>query len=428
MNLSVGTILNKYILNEFKGKGTTAEVWSAKDTESNNEVALKIFAPEISLDSNSKNLIKHEFLKTKDLNHTNIINPIDHFEIEGRPVLVFRLCQHSLWEELRQRITLRLKNNDTDKKNIFSEHEMAKIFNDIGGALDYLHRSKLIHHDVKPANILLTNTDGNFEFFLSDFGITKEIRETIMRQTKNRASSLTLAYAAPERLRGEIDNSVKSDIFSLGATIYELTNSIKIPPGEILNNNGKLEAIKGKYSKRFKELVDQCLLKDYLQRPSADEIFINSQFFVENGYWPESLNIRDDQLTQLHSSLSKTQVLDNAKKGSESQQTIRVNSEPVISRNGNFKRNFILGALGLLIAVMAMVFYLKGNTEVHDAKIQINCKNGYKIIQLKNNKCGIINSKGKWVANPDYDKCINLNDSIVLKSADKVDIFLTKFN
>ncbi len=318
---------------------------------------------------------------------------------------------------------------------------MAKLLFDIGGALDFIHKSNLIHHDVKPANILLITNNGNYDFFLSDFGITKEIRETIIRQTKARNSSLTLAYAAPERLRGEVDNSFKSDIFSLGATIYEMTNSIKIPPGEILNNNGSLESIKGKYSLRFKELIQSFLLKDYPQRPSAEDILVSAKFYLSNGYWLENIsNDKEDRKTQMQSYTPKDEQKiggdDNNRNGNRTimqggnqmyiGQVPQAYTPPQKPKSSSFWKKIGIGLAVVLILAALSYFVLPGYIQKpKDAVVQINCKNGYRIVQLKNKKCGIVNANGEWVINPYYSKCINMNDSIILKATENdVDIFL----
>lgn len=423
MELKKGTILGNYKLLAFKGKGSTAEVWSAIKIKTNQEFALKIFAPDIALDDSSKTLLKEEYEKTKKLYHPYIINPLDHFEFDGRPVLVFKLCKNSLWEELKIRLTKRLKSNETSRLNLFSERELAQILLNISDALKYLHSAKLIHHDVKPANILLNDENGNIEYSLSDFGITKEVRETIIRQTKAKSNSLTLAYAAPERLRGELEEQVKSDIFSLGASIFELTNTIKIPPGEILNNNGMLEEISGNYSKGFKNLIKNCLKKDYNERIDADEIYYNAKYFLENESWPESLGVEDNRFTQIqrkeiHTNQQQPTVYYNGESYSpDTENSFHTNESSI------WKKIKIPVAIIFILTAIFFGYQLLFNNDIQS---KIICKNGYQIVQTKNNKCGVINKDGKWVQNPKYKTCVNLIDSILLISDNGKNIFLIK--
>ena len=435
MELQKGVILGNYKIDEFKGKGSTAEVWSGIHIETGIKYALKIFAPDIALDKSSKRLLKHEYNKTKKLNHPYIINPIDHFEEDGRPILVFRLCNHSLWEELRQRIAKRLEDNNPDRTNIFSEKELAQLLFNISNAMVYLHKSNMIHHDIKPANILIDEVDGKLEYFLSDFGITKEVRETIIRQTKARSSSLTLAYAAPERLRGDVDNLVDSDIFSLGASIYELTNSIKIPPGEILNNNGNLEDIKGDYSDRIKNMINKCLEKDYTKRPSAEDIYKNSMFFLKNGYWPESLGLKENQLTKVQVQPEKQEFQDdnnprdfsNTDYSDEVDYSLDKEVDDGTSNSKSFNIFKILKFVAIPIVLLLTAYFAYSTLFIdNDVKGKIICKNGFEIIQTKNNMCGLKDKNGNWVKNPIYNKCINMNDSIILISDDERNVFLIK--
>jgi len=434
MELQKGIILGNYKIDEFKGKGSTAEVWSGINIETGIKYALKIFAPDIALDKSSKRLLKQEYNKTKKLDHPYIINPIDHFEEDGRPILVFKLCKHSLWEELRLRIAKRLENDNPDRARLFSEEELAQLMFNIGSALVYLHKSKMIHHDIKPANILVDEVDGKLEYFLSDFGITKEVRETIIRQTKARSSSLTLAYAAPERLRGDVDNLIDSDIFSLGASIYELTNSIKIPPGEILNNNGNLEEIEGNYSTRIKNMINKCLEKDYSKRLSAEDIYKNSMFYLENQYWPESLGLKENQLTQVQTPTEQQNfevdnLYDNNLNYNQSNEIVDYTLDDDISND--IKENqstnlFKYFKILLITAVLLIGAYFAYNYIMVDGNIKSKrlCKNGFEIIQLKDNKCGIKDKNGNWVVNPIYNKCFNMQDSIILKGVNSKKVFL----
>lgn len=465
-------LLNNFKLLEFKGKGTTAEVWSAYDIDNNINVALKIFAPDIALDNSSKILIRREYENTKKLEHPYIINPIDHFEYEGVPVLVFRLCKHSLWEELKVRISRRLQYNNTDRKNLFTENELSNLIYNISDALVYLHNSKMIHHDVKPANILISEEGGKIEFHLSDFGITKEIKETIIRQTKLRSNSLTLAYAAPERLRGGYDNLPQSDIFSFGATIYELTNSIKMPPGEILNNNGTLENIKGDYSDRFKELIKACLEKDYNKRIGAKKLLNNSIFYINNRYWPESIGLSSNQETKVQNPSEEVFVNnEHFDEGNQNEtirfndnlnesiqddenpnETIRLNESQnkssgfneyqseITNFNGGYnefhsekiKPSFTNKFFKLILPILFLIglgflinkYFIQNN--IKDVKSRIECKNGYQLIQLNTSKCGIIDKDGQWIKNPIYDNVINKGDSIILLKNNEKSIFLIK--
>ncbi len=280
-------LFGKYKLIELKGEGATAQVWSAVDPQGKN-VALKIFAPQTQLDSFSRDLIKDEFDRTKNLIHKNLVVPFDHIIHKGRPALVMHLCEKSMWQLLVQKINNQKSGLDPKGEFHFSEFYLVKLINQIVSALDFLHNKAFLHNDVKPANILVNNIDDehNVQFYLSDFGITKEIRDTILRQTKVR-NSLTFAYASPEKLQGK-NGSFRSDIFSLGASVYELINGLELdmPLGQILNNNGEIPPINKHYTKGFKNLIFGMLKMEPFERLSSKEILDHTEVYLQNRYWP----------------------------------------------------------------------------------------------------------------------------------------------
>lgn len=429
--LEKGNKIDVYELLEFKGEGATAHVWSARSV-SDQEIALKIFAPRINLDNYSKDLLKEEYDKTKDLIHNKIVAPYSYIEYEGTPILVMELCQNSLWEELKHRLSERRIRNNKSRLDLFSEKEIALILRDIGEALEYLHSKKLIHHDLKPANILSKNGKDGTVFKLTDFGITKEIRNTILHQTKSRNSSLTLAYAAPERLNGESNNKVASDIFSLGCTIYEITNGINIPPGEILNNNGVIKPLDGNYSKRLKDLVLATLNRDSNKRPTGKELVQHANYFLENGYWGEfnyDLSHEDtSNVTKVYNpteQIPKKVAEDHQVETAKADESNSVNKTQISrKKTSNFNGlNLIKIAGAFILAGFLFMFLTNGNEDPSASSADTTYDkigkfiNGYACVQ-HNGKCGIINEDYQILKEIEYQTCYYKDQTIILKTND----------
>jgi len=287
-----GKKVGDFTLLQFIGEGATAEVWSAKKENDQTEYALKLFSPKFSLDNFSKSLLEKEYEQTKKLKHKNIIAPLDYFELEGTPIIVMTLCRNSLWQEFRERKS-RASQLSGNYKNLFTEQELSQVLSDLSLALNHVHKMGLVHHDVKPANVLMYEDpqSGETTYALSDFGITREIRETIVRQTNQMGnSSMTLAYASPERLRGELGNNPQSDMFSLGCTLFEMTNEMNMSLGTILNNGGQIPEINGYYSQRYKDIIYALLNKDTTRRLSSQDLAETCHFFRSNGFWPSLEN------------------------------------------------------------------------------------------------------------------------------------------
>lgn len=422
--------MNGYKLKKFIGEGATAQVWSAIGPD-DKKYALKIFAPRVALDNYSKSLLKEEYEKTKMLSHDNVIAPADYFEHEERPVLVMKLCGPSLWDMLAKRMSKTFaQTKSKDRTNLFSEEELAKVIFDITRALEYIHKRGLVHHDVKPANILSFKEDGIVHYGLTDFGITKEIRETIIRQTKTSGESLTFAYAAPERLQGVDLNDPRSDIFSLGTSIFEITNGIKIPPAQILNNNGAIPKLKGNYSNRFNEFIQRILSKNPADRFTPDQILDRVKFYLRENYWPAiDKTIPKATTESTPSPMRETQHMQ------ESQNTGVNISENTVGEDNERKNKMWLPA-AITIALLAMAYFLYPYVINHDntynALAALNEYDKYYkindayILVEKNGLAGIVNSNNEIVKEIEYEYIYptQMRDSIVVKSKSSKPTFI----
>jgi TolB-like protein len=166
---------------------------------------------------------------------------------------------------------------------VFEPHEIAGWVSQLCEALDYAHNhAKVIHRDLKPAN-LMVNRRGDPK--ITDFGIARSLTDSVSRLTAEQGRSGTLVYMSPQQLNGERGKHL-DDIYSLGATIYELLTSK--PPFYSGNIDRQIcERVAPSMTERRKELdiepalvapvwedtVAACLAKDASRRPqSATEI------------------------------------------------------------------------------------------------------------------------------------------------------------
>lgn len=156
---------------------------------------------------------------------------------------------------------------------VFEEPEIATILHSALLGLDYLHKQRKIHRDIKAANILL---NGKGESKLADFGVSAQLSETI---TKRRTMIGTPYWMAPEVLT-QASYDTKADIWSLGITAIEI--ACGAPP---LNRIHPMRALvlipsrppptlpnPGDFSENFNDFIAKCLTKDPSKRPSAEEL------------------------------------------------------------------------------------------------------------------------------------------------------------
>ena len=264
---------NRYRLERLLGRGGFSEVWLADDTLTSLKVALKVYAPGGGMDEHGVQLFSTEFSLVFNLNHGNLLKPTYYDTFERMPYLVLPYC--------RQGSAARLIGQ-------MGEKEAWLFLRDIASGLEYLHGQEppVIHQDIKPDNILM---DVSGRYLLTDFGISIKVRNTLRKSImKTEGSVGTLAYMGPERFSKYPLPIKASDIFSLGATLYELLTGM-VPFGEhgglLLQHGAEIPVLEGEWSDELKAIIDLCLQKDTWERPSAMEIRIYCEQYL-NGEIP----------------------------------------------------------------------------------------------------------------------------------------------
>ena len=263
MELKEGLLFaDRYKLIRQLGRGGFAEVWLAEDDLTNVQVAVKIYAPGTGLDDNGIKIFKDEFAMVFDMNHTNLLRPT-HFDCCDRmPYLIMPLIKNgSAFKYIVEGQTI-------------PEEEAWKMLHDVAAGLAYLHEKTppLIHQDIKPDNILI---DDEGRYLITDFGISARVRSTIRGAKAQEQSGGTLAYMGPERFSKNPRPIMASDIWSLGAMMFELMTGL--PPFENLGgakqmNGADIPIIEGDYSQELKDIVTMCLAKETWDRPAANKI------------------------------------------------------------------------------------------------------------------------------------------------------------
>ena len=264
---------NRYRLERLLGRGGFSEVWLADDTLTSLKVALKVYAPGGGMDEHDVQLFSTEFSLVFNLNHSNLLKPTYYDTFERMPYLVLPYCRQGSAASLIGRM---------------NEREAWLFLRDISSGLEYLHEQEppVIHQDIKPDNILIDTTG---RYLLTDFGISIKARNTLRKSImKTEGSVGTLAYMGPERFSKYPLPIKASDVFSLGATLYELLTGM-VPFGEhgglLLQHGAEIPVLEGEWSGELKAIIDLCLRKDTWERPSATEIRIYCEQYL-NGEAP----------------------------------------------------------------------------------------------------------------------------------------------
>lgn len=253
---------NKYELIRLLGRGGFSEVWLALDRDTDIEVALKIYAPGVGLDDAGISIFKQEFSLVFNLNHTNLLHPTYYGSWERTPYLILPYCKNGAAYKY------------VTSKTSISEDECWTMLHDVAAGLAYLHEKvpPIIHQDIKPDNILI-NDEGHY--MITDFGISSKVRSTMRAGQAANQSGGTIAYMAPERFSTNPRPIMASDIWSLGAMMYELmTNELPFGyRGGLLQHQGaEIPIIQEDYSKELKEIIYRCLSEEPKARPQAKKI------------------------------------------------------------------------------------------------------------------------------------------------------------
>jgi TolB-like protein len=197
---------DRYRLERELGQGGMATVYLARDLKHGRQVALKVLKPELVATLGAQRFLA-EIRVTANLQHPHILPLYDSGSAGGALFYVMPLVHG---ESLRDRL---------EREKRLPVDEAIRIATQVAGALDFAHRQGVIHRDVKPENILLS--DG--EALLTDFGIALALAEAgAGRLTETGLSIGTVLYMSPEQAGGERDLDARSDIYSLGAVTYEM--------------------------------------------------------------------------------------------------------------------------------------------------------------------------------------------------------------
>ena len=195
------SLAGRYALEREIGRGGMATVYLARDLKHDRHVAVKVLDPELGASLGTERFLA-EIRVTANLQHPNVLPLFDSGEANG---LLFYVMPFVDGESLRARL---------DRETRLPVDEAMRIVSAIASALDYAHRHGIVHRDVKPENVLLS--DG--VPMVADFGIAKAVSTSL---TQVGLALGTPAYMSPEQAMGEAVDG-RTDVYALGCMLYEM--------------------------------------------------------------------------------------------------------------------------------------------------------------------------------------------------------------
>lgn len=277
-------ISDRYEIIDKIGAGGMADVYKAKCHRLNRFVAIKILKTEFSEDEKFVDKFRAEAQSAAGLSHPNIVNVYDVGEDEELHYIVM---------ELVEGITLK---SFIEKKGHLDIKEATGIAIQIARGMEAAHNNHIIHRDIKPQNIIISK-EGKVK--VTDFGIAKATTSNTI--TSNAMGSVY--YISPEQARGGYSDE-KSDIYSLGVTLYEMLtgqvpfsgeNTVSVALSHIQEEPKSIRTLNPAVPVSLERIVQKCMQK------KAERRYLNAETLIED--LKKSLTEPDGNFVQLASAV-----------------------------------------------------------------------------------------------------------------------------
>jgi ABC-type oligopeptide transport system substrate-binding subunit len=205
--LEPGTIVDGFRIESFVGEGAVGRVYLARETATGRHVALKLLGPELARDERFRRRFLRETELAASFDHLHVVKTIASGEEDGALYLAMVYVAGS---DLRKLLRT---------EGPLDPERALGLVGQVADALDAAHATGLVHRDVKPGNILVTETETGEEALVCDFGLARHV-SSVSSLTVDRGFVGTIDYVSPEQIEsGEVDS--RADVYSLGCVLFE---------------------------------------------------------------------------------------------------------------------------------------------------------------------------------------------------------------
>jgi len=264
----LAALADRYRIERELGAGGMATVFLAHDLKHNRDVAIKVLHPDLALSLTGERFLR-EIGITARLNHPHILALLDSGEANGGELLYY-VMPVATGESLRDRL---------DHGGPLPIAEALRVAMDATEALVHAHAHGVVHRDIKPGNVLLSEGHA----IVVDFGIAKAVGQALDTNTLTSAgmSLGTPAYMAPEQAAGD-DTDHRADIYAIGALLYEMLAGApafsgtlhQIVMDKVAKDAPSVAARCSSASPELVRLVARCLARDPAARPASAEALL----------------------------------------------------------------------------------------------------------------------------------------------------------
>ncbi|HMA59278.1 MAG TPA: Stk1 family PASTA domain-containing Ser/Thr kinase [Halanaerobiales bacterium] len=371
----IGKLLNdRYKIKKQRGSGGMALVYEAQDILLDRKVAIKMLRPEFVSDEDFINKFRHEAKAVARITHPNVVSIYDIVESEESLYLVMEYIEG---KDLKSLIK---------KRGQLSVVEALDIANQVTAGVEVAHENNIVHCDIKPHNILITD---NNQVKVTDFGIARAVSSSTMTITDTIMGSAH--YFSPEQAQGKEINTY-SDIYSIGVVLYEMLSGrvpfkgespISVALKHIQKEPKELKEVFPSVPEEVNELVMKTLSKEPEDRQESasqlrEEIIMAIKNIEASDQFKEEKTGEEGSQTKI---LNKSDI---KKEGleKEKEQDKKVNSKTsktdksffTPEKKKGFKLNkWVIWALVVVIlasaSVFGLVYFFKVYTEVPIVKV-----------------------------------------------------------
>lgn len=343
----IGHILdNRYKILEEVGTGGMAIVYKAQDILLGRIVAVKILHAKYGDDHDFVVRFRQEAQAAAKLSHPNIVNIYDVGYDENVHYIVMEYVRG---ETLKEYI---------EKHGHLPINTSIQITFDIGEALENAHKNGIVHCDIKPHNILVTET-GRIK--VADFGIARAVNSSATNKDDHAVLG-SVHYFSPEQASGgPVDE--RTDIYSLGVVMYEMMTGVVPFEGETaisvaLQHVQDDIPLPTKYNRRIPRLVEQCILKAMAKNPD-DRFQSIAEMMLELRLSQGFVNTNKGAMPIIKNNFA-TQKLPPLKSPEEDQKK-NIFSRVLDSISSHSKKSIIIGMLGVFVVAFMWAFFSFGN-------------------------------------------------------------------
>lgn len=398
--MSSRLLAGRYELIEKIGEGGMAIVYKAKCRLLNRYVAIKILRPEFTKDEQFVENFRRESQAAAGLSHPNIVSVYDVGQEGNIHFIVMELVEGKTLSEL------------IEEKGRLDYKEAINITKQVASALSLAHKNQIVHRDIKPHNILITNTG---VAKLADFGIAKAVSASTIIGGNNKVMG-SVHYFSPEQARGAYVDE-RSDIYSLGIVLYEMLTG-KVPfdgdnPISIalmhINDpmppvSAEVPGIPPQLEKIIMKATDKYQTNRYR---TADEMIedLDNIEFITKVMGQKAFTIAGEEEKEQPAASVRPERERTHRKSEPAGNTEE--SDKTLERANKISTGFIIGAVAVLviagiIGLGALLGWFSGDSE--EIKVPNFVGSTFEVAQALAQETGLEIARGEDVYSPDQEE------------------------